>query len=95
VVERRIESESVDLERFEPASDFLTLVCRPALSTQGGGVALIIKTCAMEAETIERAGRAPGRTQLEGPRAFQERVLAIDSRRDGFVRQHAPAIRSR
>jgi broad specificity phosphatase PhoE/SAM-dependent methyltransferase len=89
VIERRIESESVDLERFEPASDFLTLVCRPiALSTQGGGVALIIKTCAMEAKTIEQQVEHLV-TQFEGPRAFQERVLAIDSRRDGFVRQHA------
>lgn len=88
VVERRIESESVDLERFEPASDFLTLVCRPvALLADGKGVAIVVKTCAMEAETIERqVQHLVG--QLEGPRVFQERVLAIDSRRDGFVRQH-------
>ncbi len=88
-VERRIESESVDLERFEPASDFLTLVCRPvALEQDGRSVALLIKTCAMEAETIERqVHHLVG--QLEGPRVFQERVLAIDSRADGFVRQHA------
>ncbi|MBL8862835.1 MAG: glycosyltransferase [Planctomycetes bacterium] len=89
VVERRIESESVDLERFEPASDFLTLVCRPvAVGPEGKSVALIIKTCAMEAATIERqVHHLVG--QLEGPRVFHERVLAIDSRRDGFVRQHA------
>lgn len=88
VVERRIESESVDLERFEPASDFLTLVCRPvAVKSEGTGVALVVKTCAMEADTIERqVQHLVG--QLEGPRVFQERVLVIDSRRDGFVRQH-------
>jgi broad specificity phosphatase PhoE/glycosyltransferase involved in cell wall biosynthesis len=88
VVERRIESESVDLERFEPASDFLTLVCRPvAVESEGKGVALAVKTCAMEADTIERqVQHLVG--QLEGPRVFQERVLVIDSRRDGFVRQH-------
>jgi broad specificity phosphatase PhoE/glycosyltransferase involved in cell wall biosynthesis len=88
VVERRIESESVDLERFEPASDFLTLVCRPvAVEPEGKGVALAVKTCAMEADTIERqVQHLVG--QLEGPRVFQERVLVIDSRRDGFVRQH-------
>jgi broad specificity phosphatase PhoE/glycosyltransferase involved in cell wall biosynthesis len=90
VVERRIESESVDLERFEPASDFLTLVCRPVpQDTDGRNVTLVIKTCAMEAATIERqVQHLVG--QLEVPRAFHERVLAIDSLRDGFVRQHAP-----
>lgn len=88
VVERRIESDSVDLERFEPASDFLTLVCRPVpVKSEGKGVALAVKTCAMEADTIERqVQHLVG--QLEGPRVFQERVLVIDSRRDGFVRQH-------
>jgi broad specificity phosphatase PhoE len=89
IVEKRIESESVDLERFEPASDFLTLVCRSvALPDDDEGVSLVIKTCNMEAATIERhVEHLVG--QLEGPRAFKERVLAIDSRRDGFVRQHA------
>jgi broad specificity phosphatase PhoE len=89
MVERRVESESVDLERFEPATDFLTLVCRPtAVASHAVGVDLVIRTCAMEAETIERqVEHLVG--QLEGPRVFQERVLAIDSRRDGFVRQHA------
>ena len=91
VVERRIESESVDLERFEPASDFLTLVCRPlAVEPARPSIALVIKTCAMEAATIERqVEHLVG--QLEGPRIFHERVLAIDSRKDGFVRQHATA----
>jgi broad specificity phosphatase PhoE len=89
VVERRVDSESVDLERFEPATDFLTLVCRPvAVAQDGVGVDLVIRTCAMEAETIERqVEHLVG--QLEGPRVFRQRVLAIDSRRDGFVRQHA------
>lgn len=91
VVERRIESESVDLERFELATDFLTLVCRPvAVAPNGVEIDLVIRTCAMEAETIERqVEHLVG--QLEGPRVFQNRVLAIDSRRDGFVRQHAPS----
>jgi broad specificity phosphatase PhoE/SAM-dependent methyltransferase/glycosyltransferase involved in cell wall biosynthesis len=89
VVERRIESQTVDLERFEPASDFLTLVCRPVtLAHADRSAALVVKTCAMEAEAIERQVEHLVR-QLEGPRVFQERVLAIDSRRDAFVRQHA------
>lgn len=90
-VERRIASEAVDTDRFEPASDFLTLVCRP-IATQGSSprVSLLIKTCAMEASTIERqVTHLVG--QLEGPRPFCERVLVIDSLRDGFVRQHAGA----
>ncbi len=94
VVERRIENETVDLERFEPASDFLTLVCRPlAVESKPVSVSLVIKTCAMESETIERqVEHLVG--QLEGPRVFEERVLAIDSRRDSFVRQHAAGDRA-
>ncbi len=91
VVERRVENESVDFERFEPASDFVTLVCRPVTELPDGrDVTLVIKTCAMEATTIERqVQHLVG--QLEVPRALQERVLAIDSLRDGFVRQYAPS----
>lgn len=90
-VERRIDSRTVDLDRFEPASDFLTLVCRPVrVDEPTRRVSLLIKTCAMEAATIERqVTHLVG--QLEGPRAFHERLLAIDSLRDGFMRQHSPA----
>jgi broad specificity phosphatase PhoE/SAM-dependent methyltransferase len=88
-VDRRVESRTVDTERFEPASDFITLVCRPIPAPQPPRkVSLVIKTCAMEAATIERQV-AHLVAQLEGPRTFDERVLAIDSLRDGFVRQHA------
>lgn len=90
-VERRISSETVDTQRFEPASDFLTLVCRRSPAAHDTPpISLLIKTCAMEAVTIERQVRHLV-TQLEGPRVFCERVLVIDSRSDGFVRQHAPA----
>lgn len=90
-VERRIESQTADLNRFEPASDFMTLVCRPVrVKEPSRRVSLLIKTCAMEAATIERqVMHLVG--QLERPRVFYERVLAIDSLRDGFVRQHARA----
>lgn len=88
-VERRVQSSTVDTERFEPASDFMTLVCRPIPVPQPPRmVSLVVKTCAMEATTLERQV-AHLVAQLEGPRTFQERVLAIDSLRDGFVRQHA------
>lgn len=90
-VERRIASETVDTERFEPASDFLTLVCRPVqVERSVPRVSLVIKTCAMEAATIERQVTHLVR-QLEGPRIFCERVLVVDSLRDGFVRQHSSA----
>ncbi|MBL9120877.1 MAG: glycosyltransferase, partial [Phycisphaerae bacterium] len=90
-VERRIASETVDTDRFEPASDFLTLVCRPLLVERSvPRVSLVIKTCAMEASTIERQVTHLVR-QLEGPRVFCERVLVVDSLRDGFVRQHSSA----
>jgi broad specificity phosphatase PhoE len=89
--DQRIESKTVDLARFEPASDFLTLVCRPfRMNRPDRRVSLVIKTCAMEAQTIERqVEHLVG--QLMGPRGFHEKILAIDSLRDGFVRQHAPA----
>ncbi len=90
-VERRISNETADTQRFEPASDFLTLVCRRSPAAHiAPPISLLIKTCAMEATTIERQVRHLV-TQLESPRVFCERVLVIDSRSDGFVRQHAPA----
>lgn len=88
-VERRIASDAVDTERFEPASDFLTLVCRAVEPiAPASSVSLLIKTCAMEAATIERQVTHLV-SQLESPRVFCERVLVIDSLRDGFVRQHS------
>lgn len=90
-VVQRTENQTVDTLRFEPASDFLTLVCRPVEIAHGDRtVALVMKTCAMEAATIERQVEHLVR-QLEAPRTFQERVLAIDARRDGFVRPHSSA----
>jgi broad specificity phosphatase PhoE/glycosyltransferase involved in cell wall biosynthesis/SAM-dependent methyltransferase len=90
-VERCIASETIDVERFEPASDFLTLVCRPVERPDGlPSVSLLIKTCAMEAATIERQIHHLV-SQLERPRVFIERVLVIDSRSDGFIRQYTSA----
>lgn len=89
-VERKVESNTVDIERFEPSSDFLTLVCRRRrVSSRSPSVSLLIKTCAMEAATIERQV-VHLVTQLEGPRTLCERVLVLDSLPDGFARQHAP-----
>ena len=83
---RRREVPSVDLERFEPISDHLAFELRP-LSPLPGEVTLLVKACAMEADTLEV--QVPHLvSQLEGPRAFAERVLVIDAREDGFLRQH-------
>ena len=85
-VRQRLEVPTIDLERFEPASDQLAFELRP-LAPLAGEVALIVKACAMEAKTIEIQIRHLV-SQLEGPRAFAERILAIDSREDGFLRQY-------
>ena len=84
---RRVEEPSVDLERFEPMSEQLAFELRP-LAPLPGEVTLLIKACAMEAATLDVQVRHLV-SQLEGPRAFAERILAIDSREDGFLRQHA------
>ena len=83
---RRVEIPTVDLERFEPASDHLVFELRP-LPPLTDEVALMIKACAMEAATLEVQVRHLI-SQLEGPRAFAERILVLDSREDGFLRQH-------
>ena len=85
---RRVEETSVDLERFEPMSEQLAFELRP-LAPLPGEVTLLIKACAMEAATLDVQVRHLV-SQLEGPRAFAERILAIDSREEGFLRQHAP-----
>ncbi len=86
-VSRRVEKPSVDLERFEPMSEHLAFELRPLVPLPGE-VTLLIKTCAMEAATLDAQVRHLV-AQLEGPRAFSERILAIDSREDGFLRQYA------
>ena len=84
---RRVETPTIDLERFEPSSDLLAFELRP-LAPLAGEVALLVKACAMEAETIEIQIRHLV-SQLEGPGAFAERILVIDSREDGFLRRYA------
>lgn len=80
---------TVDLDRFEPASDFLVLLLRPA-PVGGPKTSLLIRTCAMEWQTIEEQVRhIVG--QLEQPRAFCERLVVVDTRTGGFTRQYAPA----
>ena len=83
---RRIEIGTVDLERFEPASEQLVLELRPVPSVPGE-VSLLIKACAMDADTLDVQIRHLV-SQLEVPRAFTERILVIDGKEHGFLRQH-------
>lgn len=87
-VDRVRETGTVDLGRFEPASDFMLLRLRP-LPQEPAPVTLLIKTCAMEWRTIEEQVRHLV-TQLEVPARFSERLLVVDSRTDGFARAYTP-----
>ena len=83
----RWEMPSVDLERFEPMSDHLAFELRP-LAPLPGEVTLLVKACAMEADTLDV--QVPHLvSQLEEPRAFAERILIVDPHEGPFLRQHA------
>ena len=88
---RRSEIGTVDLQRFEPASEQLVFELRP-LAPLAGEVSLLIKACAMDAETLDVQIRHLV-SQLEEPRAFAERILVVDSKEQGFLRQHAAGRR--
>lgn len=83
---RRVEMPTIDLERFEPMSDQLAFELRP-LPPIANEVTLLIKACAMEADTIDVQVRHLV-SQLEAPRAFAERILVIDPRAERFLRQY-------
>lgn len=81
----RHERSAINLDRFEHTSDLLVFELEPA---EKPTVSLMIKACAMEAETLTPQVRHLV-TQLESSRPFAEVVLVLDIRRDGFLRQHA------
>lgn len=82
---QRVERESVDQFRFEPACDLLVYELRPA---DPPDCTLMIKACAMEAGVLGERVRHLVR-QLASPRPFHEVVLTLDTRVDGFLRQYA------
>lgn len=85
VVEDVRSTATVDLQRFEPASDFLVLVARAA--PRAPRVSLVIRACAQDWRTLgTQARHLVG--QLEGPTAFCERLLALDGREQGFTRPY-------
>lgn len=80
-----VELGTVDLARFEPASDELLFELAPMQVLPE--VTLLIKACAMEASTLDV--QVPHLvSQLETPRAFAERLLVLDTREGGFLREH-------
>ena len=82
-VRNRVELGTVDLARFEPASDELLFELAPMQALPE--VTLLIKACAMEASTLDV--QVPHLvSQLETPRAFAERLLVLDTREGGFLR---------
>jgi len=88
VVENVTETETVDLARFEPASDFLVLRAR-AVAT-GPRVSLLVRASALEWRTLDIQMRHVVE-QLEGPRAFCERIAVLDSREREFAREYDQA----
>ena len=87
-------NHTFDLKTGLPAVDFIGWECEPVkLIGPCASVSLVIKASALEAETLE-AQVEHLIEQLEAPRTFIERILTIDSRSDGFVREYgSPDLR--
>lgn len=85
MMEAPVEIPCSDILNMRPASDYMVLRLKPV--PDAPEVSLMIKTCYMEWKTIERQIRHLV-SQLEGPRAFGERVVVVDQRTDGFTRQY-------
>ncbi|WP_171119134.1 glycosyltransferase [Ruegeria sp. HKCCA5463] len=83
----RHERRCIEFERFETVSDLLVLELAPASKPD---VSLLIKACAMDAEALDLQLRDI-LAALEHPGVFNETVLALDTRREGFPRPHAEA----
>lgn len=78
-----------DAQRLERAPEFLVFELEP-LPQLEMRTSLLIKLCAMEAETALHQVRHLER-QLGRPRAFDEIVLLIDPHEGPFPRAHSPA----
>jgi len=74
-----------DLDRSCYASEYLYCVLEPVAVDPP--VSLLIKTCAMDHGLVDVFVPHLVRA-LEGPRAFDERVVVVDSRHDNFLRQY-------
>lgn len=85
MIEPPAEIPCSDISNMRPASDYMVFRLKPVPNPHD--VSLMIKTCYMEWKTIERQIRHLV-SQLEGPRAFAERVVVVDQRPDEFTRQY-------
>ena len=82
------ETDGTDILELRPSSDFLVFRLKPVPTAESyPRVSLLIKTCYMEWKIIEKFVRHQV-GQLEGPRAFFEKVVVVDTRSDGFSRQY-------
>jgi GT2 family glycosyltransferase/SAM-dependent methyltransferase len=82
------ETETVYLTRLEPASDFMVLTARAMEAPPR--VSLLVRASALEWRTLAIQVRHVVE-QLERPDVFHERIVVLDSRRAGFVRQYDDA----
>ena len=85
VIESTNQTETIDFNRFEPASDFLVLQGRAV--PPGPRVSLLIRAAALEWRTLDKQIRHLV-LQLETPRAFCERVVVLDTLTTGFTRSY-------
>lgn len=89
-VEDIIETPGTDIRNLSRGSDFIVLVLKPVNIPPRSNVSLLIKASAMEWRTIRHQVNHIV-TQLEGPRLFLEKVVAIDEHRGPFARQYDTA----
>ena len=80
------EAEGTNVIKFQPASDFILFHLKP-LPFYKKNVILMIKSCSMEWRTIDKNIRHIVK-QLEGPRLFKEKVVAVDLYGTKFLRQY-------
>jgi len=81
-----LELEGVDTEELLPASEHLVFRLVP-VPTDAPRVSLLIKTCLMEWQIIERLVRHQVR-QLEEPLPFCEKIVVVDPSEGPFSRQY-------
>ena len=85
---REISNKTFDTLIGLPATDFIAWECnRYALQNQTATTSLVIKASALEGESIIAQVQHLVE-QLEHPRPFLERILAIDSKISGFAREY-------
>ena len=81
--------DGIDVERFERVSEFVLFEPRP-LPALDARTTLLIKACAMEAQTIgEQIEHLPCASS-GSPRAFDEVLLFLDPHHGPFRRGHCP-----